>query len=36
MKTKQIKKVVDLLVKRNKNYVEIVENKIYQKIGDSY
>jgi len=31
IKTKQIKLVVDLLVKRNKDYVEILPNKIYQK-----
>jgi len=32
MKTKSIKKIIELLVRKNKNYIEIVKNKIFQKI----
>lgn len=32
IKRKQVKDIVDILVKRNKNYKEIVKNKLYQKI----
>lgn len=34
IKDRQVKRVVDLLVKTSPRYVEIVENKIYQKIAN--
>jgi len=33
IRTRSIKKIIDLLVRRNKNYKEIVKNKIFQKIN---